>query len=176
MLTQEYKNAFMEGFYAFHKNELFESCYYHPDSKHEYAYIKGWQYAKNQSLNESYKSLNEDFDDAEEFFLNYGWIKLTEAKGIYNGGEVTLDNPHSNPDDGKRKRVFVNSGQKVKHDGKERIKAKKITFGSDKGSDLRVSSDPEARKQFAARHGCSDANDKKSAKYWSCRQGGPGYW
>ena len=29
--------------------------------------------------------------------------------------------------------------------------------------------DPEARKNFAARHNCDTANDKTSARYWSCR-------
>lgn len=48
---------------------------------------------------------------------------------------------------------------------------KKIEFGAKGGgSKLAVKIDDEqARKSFAARHRCSDQNDKMSAAYWACR-------
>tara|TARA_Y100000592_G_scaffold29117_1_gene46465 strand:- start:784 stop:1773 length:990 start_codon:yes stop_codon:yes gene_type:complete len=44
---------------------------------------------------------------------------------------------------------------------------KKVTFGS---GGLRAKiRNPKARKAFAARHKCSTANDRTTARYWSCR-------
>ena len=44
---------------------------------------------------------------------------------------------------------------------------KKVTFGS---GGLRAKiRNPKARKAFAARHRCSQAKDRTTARYWSCR-------
>ena len=44
---------------------------------------------------------------------------------------------------------------------------KKVTFGS---GGLRAKiNNPKARRAFAARHRCSTANDRTTARYWSCR-------
>jgi len=44
---------------------------------------------------------------------------------------------------------------------------KKVTFGS---GGLRAKiRNPKARKAFAARHRCSTAKDRTTARYWSCR-------
>ena len=44
---------------------------------------------------------------------------------------------------------------------------KKVTFGS---GGLRAKiRNPKARKAFAARHRCKTANDRTTARYWSCR-------
>lgn len=45
---------------------------------------------------------------------------------------------------------------------------KKVTFGDTTGLKAKINN-PEARKSFAARHRCADANDKTSARYWACR-------
>ena len=42
----------------------------------------------------------------------------------------------------------------------------KVTFG-DPNMDIKRDS-PERRASFRARHGCSDAKDKTTPKYWSC--------
>tara|TARA_B100002019_G_C21108876_1_gene517351 strand:+ start:78 stop:446 length:369 start_codon:yes stop_codon:yes gene_type:complete len=57
--------------------------------------------------------------------------------------------------------VYVKDGDKVK----------KVSFGAkDGGKNLAVKiKDPKARKAFADRHNCDTANDKLSARYWSCR-------
>ena len=51
---------------------------------------------------------------------------------------------------------------------------KKVTFGDVGGSSTGQTltakiNNPEARASFAARHRCSQQNDKTSAAYWSCR-------
>lgn len=170
------ENAFENGRMAFYENCPFSKSIYAPDSLLEYAFIKGYQYAKSTMINESCQE--EIYENDDEFFLNYGWIRLNEAKGIYQGKEVELNKPMKG--DVKRSKVYVNSGDKVEHDGKQRIRAKKVNFGSKEGSDLRVRSSKEARKNFAARHNCDDAKDKTTAKYWSCRKGkekhGGTYW
>ena len=43
----------------------------------------------------------------------------------------------------------------------------KVTFG-DPNMDIKRDS-PERRASFRARHGCSEANDKTTPRYWSCR-------
>lgn len=45
---------------------------------------------------------------------------------------------------------------------------KKVTFGDTTGLSAKINN-PEARKSFAARHKCSQAKDKTTPKYWSCR-------
>ena len=46
-------------------------------------------------------------------------------------------------------------------------KIKKVSFGS---GGLRAKiNNPKARRAFAARHRCSTANDRTTARYWSCR-------
>jgi hypothetical protein len=64
---------------------------------------------------------------------------------------------------GKKKMVKACSG------GKEKL----IHFGA-KGYGHNYS--PAARKSFKARHKCSTATDKMSARYWSCKKlwAGPG--
>ena len=167
------KTAFNDGIKAFYENCAFDKSIYAPDSLLEYAFIKGYQHAKSTILKESCQ--DEIYESADDFFLNYGWIPLTEAKGIYQGREVELNKPKRG--DVKRSLVYVNSGDKVEHNGKQRIKAKKVNFGSKKGDKLRVRTSKEARKNFAARHNCADAKDKTTAKYWSCRSGSkPGFW
>jgi len=89
--------------------------------------------------------------------------------GLYEGKHVPLDMPMvekeelNTPKRGGSKKfyVFVKDGDKVK----------KVSFGAkDGGADLSVKiDDPKARKAFADRHNCDTANDKTSARYWSCR-------
>ena len=97
--------------------------------------------------------------------------------GLYEGKHVPLERPMvevtedddkeiNKPKRGGPKKfyVYVKDGDKVK----------KITFGdkggSSTGQTLSVKlQDPKARKAFADRHNCDTANDKLSARYWSCR-------
>ena len=97
--------------------------------------------------------------------------------GLYEGKHVPLERPMvevtedddkeiNKPKRGGPKKfyVYVKDGDKVK----------KITFGdkggSSTGQTLSVKlQDPKARKAFADRHNCATANDKLSARYWSCR-------
>lgn len=165
--------AFNEGVEAFHNGSGFSSCIYPPETLLEFAFIKGFQHAKHSTLVESCQ--DEVFEDTEDFFLHYGWMPMTEATGIYQGREVTLNKPTRG--DTARNKVYVNSGSKVDHNGKQRIRAKKVEFGSKKGDKLRVRTSKKARANFAARHNCADAKDKTTAKYWSCRAGSkPGFW
>jgi hypothetical protein len=45
---------------------------------------------------------------------------------------------------------------------------KKVSFGDTSGLSAKINN-PEARRSFAARHKCSQAKDKTTPKYWSCR-------
>ena len=89
---------------------------------------------------------------------------MTEAE--YKGKKVDLNDPKRGGGKGKAY-VYVNSGKKTK-DGK--IKAKKVSFGSDMPDAM---GDSEAhrkrRKSFGDRHNCADKDDKTKPGYWSCR-------
>ena len=97
--------------------------------------------------------------------------ELEEA--VYQGRTVTLNKPMRG--DVKKFKVYVNSGKK---DSKGRIKAKKVNFGhggtsakakGEKTMKIRKSN-PKARKNFRARHGCDNPGPKTKAKYWSCKK------
>jgi hypothetical protein len=80
----------------------------------------------------------------------------------WRGMKVKLNNPtrisKGEPGYGRKKfKVFVMSNGKVK----------KVMFG-DPNMEIRKDN-PKARASFRARHKCSTAKDKTSARYWSCR-------
>lgn len=95
-------------------------------------------------------------------------IKFLEEKSVegrnslfeaeYQGKKVELNQPFRTPDGPKKFSVYVKN---------DKGNVVKVNFGS---SDMEIKrDDPERRKSFRARHNCSDAKDKTSARYWSCR-------
>ena len=95
--------------------------------------------------------------DGQTVMLDVPYEELDEAE--YQGKKVELNKPKRGGS--KKFYVYVKDGDKVK----------KVSFGAkDGGGNLAVKlRDPEARKNFAARHNCPQKNDKTSAGYWSCR-------
>lgn len=91
---------------------------------------------------------------------------------IYEGEIVPLDCPFAifeeedvelnKPKRGGPKKYYVY----VKDP--ESGKIKKVTWGDTTGLKVKID-DPEARKNFASRHKCSQQKDKTSASYWACR-------
>jgi hypothetical protein len=99
--------------------------------------------------------------------------------GEYNGIKVPLDLPlteaflnealeedKKQPAIGKPKRggskkfyVYVKDGDKVK----------KVSFGMAGGGLRAKLNNPKARQAFSKRHNCPKANDRTTARYWSCR-------
>jgi len=80
----------------------------------------------------------------------------------WRGMKVKLDSPSpirkGEPGYGRKSdKVFVMKNGKVK----------KIMFG-DPNMKIRKNN-PKARASFRARHKCSTAKDKTTARYWSCR-------
>jgi hypothetical protein len=62
--------------------------------------------------------------------------------------------------DVKKSKVFVKNPKTGK--------VKKVNFGD---PNMRIKkSNPKRRKSFRARHKCSSAKDRTSARYWSCRK------
>jgi len=82
----------------------------------------------------------------------------------YKGKKVTLNKPSrirkGQTSFGKKKfQVFV----KNKNDNVVRV-----TFGD---PNMRIrKNEPSRRKSFRARHRCSTAKDKTTARYWSCKK------
>jgi len=100
--------------------------------------------------------------------------------GIYEGVRVPLDFPMTLEflmevkSKSKKKQPALN---KPKRGGPKKFYVyvrkpgggiKKVTFGDTTGLSAKINN-PEARKSFAARHKCSQAKDKTTPKYWSCR-------
>ena len=110
-------------------------------------------------------------EDKEIIKTHLGEFALFECEA------VTLDLPMLNekkkakkkkkdPPIGKPKRGGPKAYYVYVRDPKTK-RIKKVTFGS---GGLRAKiRNPKARKAFAARHRCSQANDRTTARYWSCR-------
>jgi hypothetical protein len=81
---------------------------------------------------------------------------LNEAE--YQGRKVSLGKPFLTPDGPKKRSVYVKNpkGNVVK-----------VNFGQ-KGVKIKKNN-PARRKSFRARHNCSTAKDRTTARYWSCR-------
>jgi len=90
------------------------------------------------------------------------WKRRSEM-AKYRGKTVRLNKPSritkGQPGYGRKKfKVFVKSGNKIK----------KVMFGD---PNMRIKkSSPARRKSFRARHKCSTAKDKTTARYWSCKK------
>ena len=82
-------------------------------------------------------------------------MQMDEAE--YKGREVKLGKPMRG--DVKKYKVFVKD--------KKTGNVKKVNFG-DPNMQIRRDN-PEARKNFRARHNCADKKDRTKAGYWSCR-------
>jgi hypothetical protein len=99
--------------------------------------------------------------------------------GVYKGVKVPLDYPLTlefllEVKAKKKKQPELN---KPKRGGPKKFYVyvrkpgggiKKVTFGDTTGLSAKINN-PEARRSFAARHKCSQAKDKTTPKYWSCR-------
>ncbi len=80
------------------------------------------------------------------------------VKAEYQGREVTLNKPFRTKGGAKKFAVYV------KNDAGNVVI---VRFG-DPNMEIKRD-DPEARKNFRARHNCADAKDRTKAAYWSCR-------
>ena len=124
-------------------------------------------------MNEAKSLMNEgiEFDSKTKALLE---TDLGEF-AIYEGEEVPLDFPmleeaakkkKKDPPIGKPKRGGSKAYYVYVRNPKTK-KIKKVSFGS---GGLRAKiNNPKARKAFAARHRCSQAKDRTTARYWSCR-------
>lgn len=164
-----------QGQSAYWNKKELDACPYREDSLAESMWIEGWQ---QEFYNDDWdKTLEESYDDDDAFFLRYAWIEDNDIleEAVYAGKTVPLRKVMKG--DVKRHKVYVNSGRK---DAKGRVVAKKINFGSPKGSKLRIrKGNAKRRKSFVARHRCKTAKDPKTARYWSCRAPSKtkgGYW
>lgn len=95
--------------------------------------------------------------DIGEFEIYEGeLVPLDCPMAIYEEEEPELNKPKVGGP--KKYYVYVKDGDKIK----------KVTWGDTTGLKVKINN-PEARKNFAARHNCSAQKDKTSAAYWACR-------
>ena len=104
----------------------------------------------------------------DAFYERFGWIEDVLVEAEYKGRKVTLNKPFRTPGGPRKFSVYVKDNDD---------KVIKVNFGQP-GMRIKKSS-KKAKKSFAARHNCDTANDKTTARYWSCRAPlakGSGYW
>ena len=119
----------------------------------------------NENENESYcnEYFVENYHDIKEFveFMESYKSDINELE--YQGRKVKLGKPMQG--DVKKFKVYVKNpqGNVVKvnfgHKGKGNEKTMKIR-----------KSNPQARKNFRARHNCDNPGPRHKARYWSCRK------
>jgi hypothetical protein len=91
--------------------------------------------------------------------------QLNEVK--FRGKEVKTSSPQRSSSGGKAYKVYVSGCAKKTKSNPSGVK--QVRFGS--GGLKAKLNNPEAKKSYNARHGCSKGrhNDKCKAGYWSCR-------
>ena len=75
----------------------------------------------------------------------------------YRGRKVTLNKPIRTSGESKAFKVYVKDGSKVKI----------VRFGDPKMSIKK--NQPARKRSFMARHKCSTARNRTTARYWSCK-------
>ena len=107
------------------------------------------------------KSKKESYDIwAEDGSFGYTMTGLMEAE--YQGRKVKLGKPMQG--DSKKFKVYV------KNDKGNVVKVNFGQGGKAKGGTMRIrKSNPNARKNFRARHNCDNPGPKHKARYWACR-------
>jgi hypothetical protein len=126
----------------------------------------GTKSKKKESV-EEYDVVNEQ--DSKDFmnYMNENYWRVEESQleeAEYQGRKVKLGKPMQG--DVKKFKVYVKNpaGNVVK-----------VNFGhggtSAKGKTMRIrKSNPEARKNFRARHNCDSPGPRHKARYWSCKK------
>src|SRR6056297_3326106 len=147
---------------ATHVHEYDGQAVYMPGESHR-AYLEFYRASEGMEVAEGPESERMDSterDERERLRLDALRAVVAEimCKADYQGEEVTLNKPFRLPSGSSKKfGVYVKDGDKTK----------KVTFGS---PDMEIRrDDPDARRNFRARHNCDTATDKTSARYWSCR-------
>lgn len=122
---------------------------------------------------EFYNTLRESHKNFSDYEFSEDELEMLESDlGIfaeYNGEMVPLDfiMEEETPELNKPKR-----GGKAKYivyvKNPQTGNVKKIQFGDTTGLTAKYNN-PERKKAFAARHRCSQQNDKTSRAYWACR-------
>jgi hypothetical protein len=157
-LTEKVINEAFE--YHLENNIPFDECVFRYGSDMYFSFVNHLRECYNNSLLENYEYSEDELElinsDLGEFVM-------------YEGEMVPLDlimeeeTPELNkPKRGGPKKFFVHTRDPKTGN------VKKVSFGDTTGLTVKYDN-PERKKAFAARHNCSDANDKTTPKYWSCR-------
>lgn len=121
------------------------------------AFCAGWAAVFNNA-----DTLKESACPACDDELEEEVVTVYEEDGIARGGKkVVLNRPFRTPGAKKKFAVYVRNDKGA---------VLRVSFGDPK---MEIKRDnPEKRKSYRARHGCSDPGPKWKANYWSCRMWG----
>jgi len=126
----------------------------------------GWDYVKNPKVKKLIVDLVKkvstengypDWDETVKYIKKNTDIDISKIEEMTEEKEVELNSPKR----GGNKKFYVY----VKNDKGNVIK---VEFGDTSGLKAKID-DPEARKNFAARHQCDTKKDKTKPGYWACR-------
>ena len=148
-----------------------DACYYKVKARYDVwpsAYASGALVkcrkvgAKNWGNKSKKESIDEAYDIwAEDGSFGYTMTGIVEAE--YQGRKVKLGKPMQG--DVKKFKVYVKNPQG---------NVVKVNFGQGggaKGGTMKIrKSNPQARKNFRARHNCDNPGPRHKARYWSCRK------
>ena len=117
---------------------------------------KNWgNKSKKENVSESYDIWSDD--------LKFGYTMEGIVEAEYQGRKVKLGKPMQG--DVKKFKVYVKNPQG---------NVVKVNFGQGgkaKGGTMKIrKSNPNARKNFRARHNCDNPGPRHKARYWSCRK------
>jgi hypothetical protein len=138
-----------------------EKCWECYESTMEEGIDEAWEECYKKTNWEMVPEGEEHTCEGDQFYEIYGDINADAKENLeeaeYRGRKVKLGKPMRG--DVKKFKVFVRNPKTGK--------VKKVNFGDKK---MRIKkSNPKRRKSFRARHKCSSAKDRTSARYWSCR-------
>ena len=138
-------------------------------------------------LKENKNKFIDKLDEFDKELLNtdIGEAALFEDKKIFL--DIPFITEDTDPELNTPKRNTTGKKKYVVYVKNDKGNIQKIEFGDEKGGLTAKINNPEARKNFSARHNCPDKTDKTKAGYWACRlpyyakqlglsDGGKYYW
>lgn len=133
---------------------------------HEDKLYKG-TFVKDLILSDHKRAIYVNHEGKQEVTLDQDDIRNLERLGVLKESlDEAKKKKKKDPPIGKPKRGGSKAYYVYVRDPKTK-RIKKVSFGS---GGLRAKiRNPKARKAFAARHRCSEKNDRTKASYWSCR-------
>jgi hypothetical protein len=154
--------------------------------------LKNIQEACNELLNMDKEEVNKILDNGHDWAIDHISTSCDDIEEVYHFIDSNIGDGYDGDNEGGYEDEYGNvedvNLNESKYKGKEvelgkptrgDVKKFKVYVKNSKGNVIKVNfgdpnmeikrDDPERRKSFRARHKCSDAKDRTTPKYWSCK-------